>query len=136
MFSKIDLRSSYHQLRIAEIDVPKTAFRTRYGHFEFTVMPFGLTNAPAAFMCLMNRVCSACLDKFVVVFFDDILVYSRDKGEHEQHFRKVLQILRENQFYPKFSKCEFWLEKVLFLGHFVSKEGVTVDPAKIEEVRD
>ncbi|XP_057518465.1 uncharacterized protein LOC130799384 [Amaranthus tricolor] len=107
MFSKIDLRSGYHQLRIAERDIPKTAFRTRYGHFEFTVMPFGLTNAPAAFMCLMNRVFSACLDKFVVVFIDDILVYSKDEGEHEQHLRQVLQILRENQLYAKFSKCEF-----------------------------
>ena len=136
MFSKFDLRSGYHQLRIAERDVPKTAFRTRYGHFEFTVMPFGLTNAPAAFMCLMNRVFSACLDKFVVDFIDDILVYSKDEGEHEQHVRQVLQILRENQLYAKFSKCEFWLEKVSFLGHFVSKEGVTVDPAKIEGVRD
>ena len=136
LFSKIDLRSGYHQLRIAERDIPKTAFRTRYGHFEFTVMPFGLTNAPAAFMCMMNQVFSSCLDNFVVVFIDDILVYSKDKEEHEQHLRKVLQILRENQLYAKFSKCEFWLEKVSFLGHFISKEGVSVDPAKIEAVRD
>ena len=99
-------------------------------------MPFELTNAPFAFMCIMNRVLSACLDKFIVVFTDDILVYSKDEGEHEQHLRNVLQILRENQSYDKFSKCEFWLEKVTFLGHFVSKEGVAVDLAKIEVVRD
>ena len=136
LFSKIDLRSGYHQLRIAEHDIPKTAFRTRYGHFEFTVMPFGLTNAPAAFMCMMNQVFSSWLDNFVVLFIDDILVYSKDKEEHEQHLRKVLQILRENQLYAKFSKCEFWLEKVSFLGHFISKEGVSIDPAKIEAVRD
>ena len=104
MFSKIDLRTGYHQLRIAERDIPKTTFWTRYGYFEFTVMPFGLTNAPAAFMCLMNRVFSACLDKFVVVFIDDILVYSKDEGEHNKHLRKVLRILWENQLYTKVSK--------------------------------
>ena len=110
------------------------AFRTRYGHYEFLVMPFGLTNAPAAFMDLMNRVFKDHLDKFVIVFIDDILIYSKMKEEHEELLKTVLQILKENQLYAKFSKCEFWLEKVQFLGHVVSKEGVTVDPAKIEVV--
>ncbi|XP_057538026.1 uncharacterized protein LOC130815554 [Amaranthus tricolor] len=135
IFSKIDLRSGYHQLRIAEGDIYKTAFRTCYGHYEFTVMPFGLINAPAAFMCLMNQVFSAYLDKFVVAFIDDILVYSKNQDDHEKHLRLVLQTLRENKLYAKLSKCEFWLEKVSFLGLFVSKEGVSVDPAKIEAVR-
>ncbi|XP_057532976.1 uncharacterized protein LOC130810869 [Amaranthus tricolor] len=114
IFSKIGLRSGYHQLRIAEGDIYKTTFRTRYGHYEFTVMPFGLTNAPAAFMCLMNQVFSAYLDKFVVVFIDDILVYSKDRDGHEKHLRLVLQTLRENKLYAKSSKCDFWLEKVSF----------------------
>ena len=116
VFSKIDLRSGYHQLRIADEDIPKTAFRTRYGHYEFTVMPFGFTNAPAIFMDLMNH---QYLDKFVVVFIDDILVYSKSREEHAEHLRSILATLRENQLYVKFSKCEFWLEKVAFLGHFV-----------------
>ncbi|MEQ5220386.1 reverse transcriptase family protein, partial [Morganella morganii] len=104
----------YHQLRVAEADVPKTAFRTRYGHYEFTVMPFGLTNAPAAFMDLMNRVFQPYLDEFVVVFIDDILVYSSDPAEHEKHLRTVLHILREKQLYAKLSKCEFWKTSVAF----------------------
>ncbi|XP_019236698.1 PREDICTED: uncharacterized protein LOC109216929, partial [Nicotiana attenuata] len=107
VFSKIDLRSGYHQLRIRASDVPKTAFRTRYGHYEFLVMSFGLTNAPAAFMELMNRVFRPYLDMFVIVFIDDILVYSRSQEEHEQHLRVVLQTLKDSQLYAKFSKCEF-----------------------------
>ncbi|XP_059650755.1 uncharacterized protein LOC132296587, partial [Cornus florida] len=116
-FSKIDLRSGYYQLRVKDEDISKTAFRTRYGHYEFLVMPFGLTNAPATFMDLMNRVFSDHLDKFVVVFVDDILVYSASREEHEYHLRVVLQILRDNQLYAKFEKCKFWLPEVKFLGH-------------------
>ncbi|KAL0536597.1 hypothetical protein IC582_025549 [Cucumis melo] len=134
VFSKIDLRSGYHQLRIKDEDVPKTAFRSRYGHYEFIVMSFGLTNAPAVFMDLMNRVFREFLDTFVIVFIDDILIYSKMEAEHEEHLRLVLQTLRENKLYAKFSKCEFWLKQVSFLGHVVSKAGVSVDPAKIEAV--
>ena len=134
VFSKIDLRSGYHQLRIANADVPKTAFRTRYGHYEFLVMPFGLTNALAVFMALMNKVFQPYLDKFVIVFIDDILVYSRDEEEHTNHLRLVLQTLREKQLYAKFNKCEFWLDQVVFLGHIVSGEGIKVDPKKIEAI--
>ena len=117
-----------------EVDVPKTAFRTRYGHYEFLVMPFGLTNAPATFMNLMNRVFCPYLDQFVVVFIDDILVYSKDAQEHENHLRIVLQTLRENQVFAKLSKCDFWLKEVSFLGHFVSAEGIRVDLVKIEAI--
>ncbi|KAJ0788379.1 putative nucleotidyltransferase, Ribonuclease H [Helianthus annuus] len=135
-FSKIDLRSGYHQLRVLEEDVPKTAFRTRYGHYEFVVMPFGLTNAPAVFMDLMNRVCKAYLDRFVIVFIDDILIYSKTQAEHEQHLRLILELLRTEHLYAKFSKCEFWLQEVQFLGHTVNKLGIHVDPAKIEAVKN
>ncbi|KAJ9557680.1 hypothetical protein OSB04_012294 [Centaurea solstitialis] len=131
-FSKIDLRSGYHQVRVKEDDIPKTAFRTRYAHYEFLVMPFGLTNAPAVFMDLMNRVCRPFLDKSVIVFIDDILVYSKDEAEHERHLREVLNVLRDEKLYAKFSKCEFWLHEVQFLGHVVSRDGIKVDPAKIE----
>ncbi|KAG8500109.1 hypothetical protein CXB51_003598 [Gossypium anomalum] len=124
VFSKIDLRSGYYQLRVKESDVPKTTFKTRYGHYEFLVMPFGLTNAPTVFMDLMNRIFKPYLDKFVVVFIDDILVYSRDEEEHAEHLRTVLQIMREKQLYAKFSKCKFWLREVDFLGHIVSAEGI------------
>ncbi|KAK9070770.1 hypothetical protein SSX86_011172 [Deinandra increscens subsp. villosa] len=135
-FSKIDLRSGYHQLRVHDDDIPKTAFRTRYGHFEFTVMPFGLTNAPAVFMDLMNRVCKPYLDKFVIVFIDDILIYSKSKSDHEQHLRLILELLQKEQLYAKFSKCEFWLKEVQFLGHIVNDKGIHVDPAKIEAVKN
>jgi hypothetical protein len=135
-FSKIDLRSGYHQLRVHEDDISKTAFRTRYGHYEFTVMPFGLTNAPAVFMDLMNRVCRPYLDKFVIVFIDDILIYSKTREEHEQHLKLMLELLRKEQLYAKFSKCEFWLKEVQFLGHIFNKDGVQVDPAKIEAVKN
>lgn len=111
-FSKIDLRSGYHQLKVREEDVPKTAFRTRYGHYEFLVMPFGLTNAPAAFMDLMNRVCRPLLDKSVIVFIDDILVYSKTEADHAVHLRQMLELLRKERLYAKFSKCEFWLRQV------------------------
>ncbi|GJV22109.1 putative reverse transcriptase domain-containing protein [Tanacetum coccineum] len=121
-FSKIDLRSGYHQLRVHEDDIPKTAFRTRYGHFEFTVMPFGLTNAPAVFMDLMNRVCRPYLDKFVIVFIDDILIYSKTREEHVEHLRLVLELLKKEKLYAKFSKCEFWLREVQFLGHVINGE--------------
>ena len=128
VYSKIDLRSGYHQLRVQESDVPKTAFRTRYGHYEFLVMPFGLTNAPTACMDLMNRVFQPYLDRFDIVFIDDILVYLGSPEEHAEHLRTVLQILRERQLYAKFSKCQFWLDKVAFLGHVISTEGISVDP--------
>ena len=134
VYSKTDLRSGYHQLRVQEGDVPKTAFRTRYGHYEFLVMPFGLTNAPAAFMDLMNQVFQLYLDRFVIVFIDDILVYSGSSEEHSEHLRIVLQTLRERQLYAKLSKCQFWLDRVAFLGHVISAEGVSVDPQKIEAV--
>ncbi|TYK18678.1 pol protein [Cucumis melo var. makuwa] len=132
VFSKNDLRSGYHQLRIRDSDIPKTAFCSRYGHYEFVVMSFGLINAPAVFMDLMNRVFKDFLDSFVIVFIDDILIYSKTEAEHEEHLHQVLEILRANKLYAKFSKCEFWLRKVTFLGHVVSSEGVSVDPAKIE----
>jgi len=134
VFSKIDLRSGYHQLKIKTADVPKTAFCTRYGHYEFLVMPFSLTNASATFMDLMNRVFKPFLDKFVVVFIDDILIYSKSMEEHENHLRLVLQLLQEKKLYAKLKKCEFWLDSVAFLGHVVSKDGIAVDPKKVEAV--
>ena len=133
-FSKIDLRYGYHQLRVRDSDIPKTAFHTRYGHFEFVVMPFGLNNASAAFMDLMNRIYRPYLDQFVVVFVDDILIYSKGRAEHEQHLQLALQVLRENQLYAKLEKCDFLLQEVQFLGHMVSKEGISVDPTKVELV--
>ncbi|GJT23742.1 putative reverse transcriptase domain-containing protein [Tanacetum coccineum] len=136
VYSKIDLRSGYHQLRVREKDIPKTAFRTRYGHYEFQVMPFGLTNAPAVFMDLMNRVCKPYLDKFVIVFIDDILIYSRNKEEHEEHLKLILELLKKEELYAKFSKCEFWIPKVQFLGHVIDSKGIHVDPAKIESIKD
>src|SRR5664279_3733861 len=134
VFSKIDLRSGYHQLKIRKEDTPKTAFVTRYGLYEYTVMSFGLTNAPAYFMNLMNKVFMEFLDKFVVVFIDDILIYSKTEEDHEEHLRLVLEKLREHQLYAKFSKCAFWLKEVGFLGHVLSAGGVSMDPAKIQAV--
>nr|GEV63997.1 putative reverse transcriptase domain-containing protein [Tanacetum cinerariifolium] len=136
VYSKIDLRSGYHQLRVQEQDVPKTTFRTRYGHYEFQVMPFGLTNAPAIFMDLMNRVCKPYLDKFVIVFIDDILIYSKDEKVHKEHLKAILELLKKEKLYTKFSKCEFWIPKVQFLGHVIDSQGIHVDPAKIESIKD
>ena len=134
VFSKIDLRSGFHQLRIKDADVHKTTFKMRYGHYEFLVMSFGLTNAPAAFMALMNRVFRPYVDQFVVVFIDDILVYSKDREDHDTHLRVVLETLRKEQLYAKLSKCEFWLREVSFLGHIISEEGIRVDLKKIEVI--
>jgi hypothetical protein len=133
-FSKIDLRSGYHQLRIKEADIQKTAFVTRYRQYEFTVMPFGLTNAPAFFMNLMDKVFMEELDKFVIVFIDDILIYSKSREDHDHHLRIVLGRLRAHQLYAKLSKCEFWLKKIAFLGHILTSEGIEVDPSKVEAV--
>jgi hypothetical protein len=134
VFSKIDLRSGYHQIKIRPEDIPKTTFTTRYDLFEYLVMSFGLTNVSAHFMYLMNYVFMPELDKFVMVFIDDILIYSRSMEEHEEHLRIVLQRLRDHQLYAKFSKCEFWIKEVPFLNHVVSPEGITVDPDKVKEV--
>ncbi|GJW88776.1 putative reverse transcriptase domain-containing protein [Tanacetum coccineum] len=136
VYSKIDLRSGYHQLRVREEDILKTAFRTRYGHYEFQVMPFGLMNAPTVFMDLMNCVCKPFLDKFVIVFIDDILIYSKNKKEHEEHLKAILELLKKEELYAKFSKCEFWRPKVQFLGHVIDSQGIYVDPAKIESIKD
>jgi hypothetical protein len=135
MFSKNDLNSGYHQLRIREEDIEKTAFCTRYGHYEFIVMSFGLTNAPAAFMGAMNRMFHESLDNFVVMFLDDILIYSKSEEEHERHLRLVLSALRKNnQFYGKLKKCAFWLSEVAFLGHVISQQGIAVDPKNVAVV--
>nr|GEW58464.1 putative reverse transcriptase domain-containing protein [Tanacetum cinerariifolium] len=123
VYLKVDLRSGYHQLRVREQDVPKTAFRTRYRHYEFQFMPFGLTNAPAVFMDLMNRVCKPYLDKFVIVFIDDILIYSKDEKEHEEHLKEILELLKKEELYAKFSKYEFWIPKVQLLGHVIDIQG-------------
>jgi hypothetical protein len=134
VFSKIDFKSEYHQLKTRESDIPKTAFHTRYGLYEYTVMSFGLTNAPAYFMYLMNKVFMEYLDKFVVVFIDDILIFPKKEEEHEKHLRMVLEKLRSNQLYAKLSKCEFWLTKVAFLGHVISARGISVDPSKVKDL--
>jgi hypothetical protein len=134
VFSKIDLRSGYHQIKIRASDIPKTAFSTRYGLYEYLVMSFGLTNVPAYFMYLMNSVFMPELDKFVVVFIDDILVYSRNEEEHVSHLHVVLQCLREHHLYVKLSKCDFWLQEIKFLGHTISQDGIAVDLDKVQEV--
>ncbi|GKB21013.1 putative reverse transcriptase domain-containing protein [Tanacetum coccineum] len=136
VYSKIELRSGYHQLRVRDKDIPKTAFRMRYGHYEFQVMPFGLTNAPAVFMDLMNRVCKPYLDKFVIVFIDDILIYSLNKEEYADHLRIILELLKKEKLYAMFSKCDFWISIVQFLGHVIDSQGIHVDPAKIESVKN
>ncbi|CAA0819578.1 Uncharacterized mitochondrial protein AtMg00860, partial [Striga hermonthica] len=136
VFSKIDLRSGYHQLKIKESDIAKTAFRTRYGHYEFVVMPFGLSNAPAVFMDLMNRIFHPYLDQFVIAFIDDILIYSKSQKEHEEHLRVVLETLRREKLFAKFSKCEFWLQRVSFLGHVITQAGIEVDPSKVSAVQN
>jgi hypothetical protein len=134
VFSKIDLRSGYHQLKIRASDIPKTTFITRYDQYGYTVMSFGLTNAPTYFMYLMNKVFMEYLDKFVVVFIDDILIFSKNEEEHNKHLCMVLQKLRENQLYAKLNKCEFWVTKVSFLGHIISAGGISVDPSKVKDV--
>jgi len=134
VFSKIDLWSGYHQILVKVDDVQKTAFRSRYGHYEYVVMPFGVTNAPTVFMDYMNRIFWPFLDKFVVVFIDDILIYSKTQEEHVEHLRLVLGILREKRLYAKLSKCEFWMDEVQFLGHVISTQGIAVDPAKVDAV--
>jgi hypothetical protein len=134
VFLKIDLRSGYHQMKIRPSDIPKTAFSTRYGLYEFTVMSFELTNAPAYFMNLMNKVFMEYLDRFVVVFIDDILIYSNSDSDHEEHLRLVLQKPRDNQLYTKYSKCEFLIDEVPFRGHIISNDGISVDPAKVKEI--
>jgi hypothetical protein len=134
VFSKVDLCLGYHQVRVKEEDIPKTAFRTRYGHYEFLVMSFGLTNAPAVFMDMMSRVFHDYLDRFTIVFIDDILIYSRTSEEHEEHFRKVLERFRNEKLYAKLEKCEFWMDNVSFLEHVISGKGVAVDPEKVKAV--
>jgi hypothetical protein len=134
VFSKIDLRSGYHQFKAQGCDIMKTAFVTRNDLYEFMVMSFGLTNAPAYFMYMMNKVFMEYLDKFVVLFIDDILVYSRNEGENEGHLHLVLQKLRDHKLYAKLSNCEFLLEQVAFLGHVISKGGISVDPSKEQDV--
>jgi hypothetical protein len=134
VFSKIDLRLGYHQMKIRPSEIPKMDFSTRYGLYEFTIMLFGLTNALAYFMNLMNKVFMEYLDKFVVVFIDDILIYSKNISDHEEHLRLVLQKLSDKQLYAKLSKCEFWLDEVPFLGHIISNGGILVDPEKVREI--
>jgi hypothetical protein len=136
VFSKINLRSGYHQIKIRDKDIPKMAFSRRYGLYEYLVMSFGLTNAPAHFMYLMNSIFMPELDKFVMVFIDDILVYSKSMEDHEEHLQVVLQRLWDHQLYAKFSKCEFWINEVSFLGHVISSEGIVVGPIKVRDVLD
>jgi hypothetical protein len=134
IFSKIDLRSGYHQLKIRASDIPKIAFITWYSLYEYMVMSFGLTNAPAYFMYRMNKVFMDYLDKFMVVFIDNILIFSKNEEEHDEHLHLVLQKLRENQLYAKLNKCEFWLKEVSFLRHIISEGGISVDPSKVKDI--
>jgi hypothetical protein len=134
IFSKIDLRSGYHQVRIKEEDIIKLAFRTIYGNYEFTVLSFRLSNSPLVFMCLMNGVFREYLEKFVIVLLYDILVYYKSEEEHEKHLRMVLQVLREHKLYVKLSKCIFYQKKIDYLGHIISEEGIEVDPKKIDAI--
>jgi hypothetical protein len=136
VFSKIDLRSGYHQIKIRASDILKTAFSTRYGLYEYLVMSFGLTNAPAYFMYLKNSVFMPELDKFVVVFIDDILVYSKSEDEHTKHLHTILPRLWDHRLYTKFSKCDFWIREIKFLGHTISQDGIRIDPEKVQEVMD
>ena len=136
MFSSLDLTFGYHQIRIADEDVPKTAFRTQMGHFQFKVLCFGLTNAPATFQAVMNRVLQPLIGKFVLVYMDDILIYSKSVAEHAEHMRQILQLLREHKFFAKRKKCEFAKRELAFLGHVISSEGLKVDPRKVAVVQD
>ncbi|GJR89753.1 putative reverse transcriptase domain-containing protein [Tanacetum coccineum] len=136
VYSKIDLRSGYHQLRVREEDISKMAYRTRYGHYEFQVMPFGLTNAPVVFTDMMNRVCKPYLDNFVIIFIDEILIYSKNKKEHEGHLKLILRLLKEGKLLAKFSKCELWFSTVKFLSYVIHSEGIHVDPDNIESIKD
>jgi len=134
VFGKIDLKSGYHQIKVKDEDMQKMAFRTRYGHYEYTVMPFGVTNTPGVFMEYMYRIFHAYLDRFVVVFINDILIYSKSEEEHAEHLKIVLQVLKEKKLYAKLSKYEFWLSEVSFLGHVVSSGGIAVDPSKVDAI--
>nr|GEY86768.1 putative reverse transcriptase domain-containing protein [Tanacetum cinerariifolium] len=136
VYSKINLRLGYHQLRVRDEDIPKTTFKTRYGHCEFQVMPFGLTNAPTVFMNLMNYVGKPYLDKFLIVFIDDILIYSRNKEERANHLRIILELLKKEKLHAKFSKCDFWISIVQFLRHMIDSQGLHVDLAKLEAVKN
>jgi len=134
MFSKIDLRSGNHQIKVKDEDMQKTTFRTRYRHYDYTVMPFSVTNAPGVFMEYMNRIFHAYLDRFMVVFIDDILIYSKTEEEHAEHLKFILPVLKEKKLFAKLSKCEFWLKEVSFLGHVISGKGIAVDPSKVDVV--